>query len=172
MIALLLRAVEGVCRPRRTAETTMTVPGFSETGAFIAVLEQRSFRKAAKLLNLSPSRVSEMVRRLEEQLGVRLLERTTRSVAPTTAGETLLMRLKPALEEYRAALDVANEFREKPAGTSDFRGAARNRWRLDGDSCRFSCGLPRNQSGAVLRQRAHGHRRKPLRCRHSSRRPT
>ena len=57
-----------------------------------------------------------MVRQLEERLGVRLIERTTRSVAPTMAGERLLARLRPVLDDYRAALDLVNDFREKPAG--------------------------------------------------------
>ena len=57
-----------------------------------------------------------MVRQLEERLGVRLVERTTRSVAPTVAGERLLARLRPVLDDYRAALDLVNDFRDKPAG--------------------------------------------------------
>ncbi len=88
----------------------------AETNALVAVLEQKSFTKAAKLLGLSTPRVSDMVRSLEERLGVRLVERTTRSVAPTTAGERLLERLRPVLDEYQAALDSTNEFRSKPAG--------------------------------------------------------
>ena len=95
----------------------MVEPTLAETNAFVAVLEQKSFSKAAKYLNLSPPRVSEMVRQLEERLGVRLVERTTRSVAPTVAGERLLARLRPVLDDYRAALDLVNDFREKPAGT-------------------------------------------------------
>jgi DNA-binding transcriptional LysR family regulator len=94
----------------------MVEPSLAETNAFVAVLEQRSFSKAARQLNLSPPRVSEMVRQLEERLGVRLVERTTRSVAPTVAGERLLARLRPVLDDYRAALDLVNDFREKPAG--------------------------------------------------------
>lgn len=94
----------------------MAIPGLAETSAFVAVLEQRSFSKAARQLNLSPPRVSEMVRQLEERLGVRLVERTTRSVAPTLAGERLLARLKPALDDYRAALEAVEDFRDKPAG--------------------------------------------------------
>src|ERR1700751_6411006 len=94
----------------------MIEPSFAEANAFIAVLEQKSFVKAARYLNLSPPRVSEMVRQLEERLGVRLVERTTRSVAPTVAGERLLMRLRPVLDDYRAALDLVNDFREKPTG--------------------------------------------------------
>src|SRR6185503_12660182 len=57
------------------------------------------------------------VRNLEDRLGVRLVERTTRSVAPTAAGEQLLAQLRPALDEYQAALESTNEFRGKPAGT-------------------------------------------------------
>jgi DNA-binding transcriptional LysR family regulator len=94
----------------------MAIPGLAESGAFIAVLEHRSFSKAARALGLSPPRVSEMVRQLEERLGVRLVERTTRSVAPTLAGERLLARLKPALDDYRAALEVVSDFRDRPAG--------------------------------------------------------
>jgi DNA-binding transcriptional LysR family regulator len=91
-------------------------PRLAETTAFVAVVELKSFTKAAKQLALSPPRVSELIRNLEEQLGVRLVERTTRSVAPTAAGERLLERLRPALDEYRSALESTNEFRGKPAG--------------------------------------------------------
>jgi DNA-binding transcriptional LysR family regulator len=94
----------------------MLTPGFSETSAFIEVLEQKSFTKAAKHLGLSPARVSELMRNLEDRLGVRLVERTTRSVAATAAGERLLERLRPALDEYRAALESIDDFRSKPAG--------------------------------------------------------
>src|SRR5258705_3464940 len=88
----------------------------AETTAFVTVVELKSFTKAAKQLALSPPRVSEMVRNLEERLGVRLVERTTRSVAPTAAGERLLERLRPVLDEYQSALESANEFRGRPAG--------------------------------------------------------
>src|SRR6476660_2081436 len=91
-------------------------PSLAETTAFVAVVELKSFTKAAKQLALSPPRVSELIRNLEEQLGVRLVERTTRSVAPTAAGERLLERLRPVLDEYRSALESTNEFRGKPAG--------------------------------------------------------
>jgi DNA-binding transcriptional LysR family regulator len=95
----------------------MNGPGFAETNALVAVLEQKSFTKAAKRLGLSPPRVSEMVRVLEERLGVRLVERTTRSVAATPAGERLLARLRPVLDDYQEALESINDFRDKPAGT-------------------------------------------------------
>ena len=88
----------------------------AETTAFVTVVELKSFTKAAKQLALSPPRVSEMVRNLEERLGVRLVERTTRSVAPTAAGDRLLERLRPVLDEYQAALESTNDFRGKPAG--------------------------------------------------------
>src|ERR1700730_5242433 len=92
-------------------------PSLAETTAFVAVVELKSFTKAAKQLALSPPRVSEMVRNLEDRLGVRLVERTTRSVAASGPGERLLARLRPALDEYQAALESTNEFRGKPAGT-------------------------------------------------------
>ena len=88
----------------------------AETTAFVAVVELKSFTKAARQLALSPPRVSEMVRNLEERLGVRLIERTTRSVAPTVAGEHLVERLRPVLDEYQSALESTKEFRGKPAG--------------------------------------------------------
>jgi LysR family transcriptional regulator, regulator of peptidoglycan recycling len=94
----------------------MHVPSLAETTAFVAVVELKSFTKAAKQLALSPPRVSEMVRKLEERLGVRLVERTTRSVAPTAAGERLLERLRPVLEEYQSALESTIQFRGQPAG--------------------------------------------------------
>jgi DNA-binding transcriptional LysR family regulator len=90
--------------------------GVGVVSAFVAVVELKSFTKAAKQLALSPPRVSEMVRNLEERLGVRLVERTTRSVAPTVAGERLLERLRPVLDEYQSALESTDEFRGRPAG--------------------------------------------------------
>src|SRR5260370_7799143 len=88
----------------------------AETTAFVTVVELKSFTKAAKQLALSPPRVSELVRNLEERLGVRLVERTTRSVAPTAAGERLLGRLRPGLYEYQSALESTNEFPGNPSG--------------------------------------------------------
>jgi len=85
--------------------------------AFVAVARARGFREAARLSGGSASAMSEAVRRLETQLGVRLLNRTTRSVAPTEVGEGLLLRLGPALTEVDAAIDVVNGFRDRPAGT-------------------------------------------------------
>ena len=94
----------------------MHSPGFAETNVFLAVLEQKSFTKAAKLLGLSPARVSELVRQMEDSLGVRLIERTTRSVAPTTAGERLFERLRVVLADYESAINSTKALRGKPAG--------------------------------------------------------
>ena len=77
----------------------------------------KGFRDGARAIGGSASGLSEAVRRLETQLGVRLLNRTTRSVVPTEAGQRLLERLEPALTEVQSALDVVNGFRDRPAGT-------------------------------------------------------
>jgi DNA-binding transcriptional LysR family regulator len=85
--------------------------------AFLAVARAKGFRDGARASGGSASGLSEAVRRLETQLGVRLLNRTTRSVVPTEAGQRLLERLGPALNEVHAAIDVVNAFRSRPAGT-------------------------------------------------------
>jgi DNA-binding transcriptional LysR family regulator len=85
--------------------------------AFVTVAKAGGFREGARLSGGSASALSEAVRRLEGRLGVRLLNRTTRSVSPTEAGRGLLDRLAPALAEVGQALDVVNGFRERPAGT-------------------------------------------------------
>ena len=90
--------------------------GLSELSAFSAVATFRSFRKAADELALSPSTVSHMMRSLEQRMGVRLLHRTTRSVAPTEAGERLLAKLRPALDALHRALDEVDDFRARPVG--------------------------------------------------------
>jgi len=89
----------------------------ADLDAFAVVARARSFRGAAKLRGVSASALSEAVRRLEARLGVRLLNRTTRSVTPTEAGTRLLERLAPALGEVAAALDAVNSFRDSPTGT-------------------------------------------------------
>ncbi len=88
-----------------------------DLSAFVAVARAGGFREGARATGSSASGLSEAVRRVEMQLGVRLLNRTTRSVVPTEAGAGLLARLSPALGEVDAALDVVNGFRDKPAGT-------------------------------------------------------
>jgi DNA-binding transcriptional LysR family regulator len=84
--------------------------------AFVVVAEERSFTRAAKRLGVSPSAMSHAMRGLEERVGVRLLSRTTRSVAPTDAGQELLAQLRPALSEVHVALDRVAGLRKKPAG--------------------------------------------------------
>lgn len=85
--------------------------------AFVVVAEERNFTRAANRLGMSQSAVSQIVQRLEKRLGFRLLERTTRSVAPTEAGERLLNSLGPTLRELDVSIAALGELRDKPAGT-------------------------------------------------------
>ena len=94
----------------------MAQDGYSDLLAFIAVAREKSFTRAAGQLGLSQSALSHRVRGLEERLGLRLLTRTTRSVAPTEAGERLLRQVAPKFEEIESDLASLGEFREKPAG--------------------------------------------------------
>ena len=87
-----------------------------DIGAFVAVARHGGFREAARMTGASASQLSEALRRLEASLGVRLLNRTTRSVATTDAGQRLLEQLTPALDAVESALDVVNGFRDRPAG--------------------------------------------------------
>jgi DNA-binding transcriptional LysR family regulator len=89
---------------------------FAELSVFVAVAEQASFTNAARRHGLSTATLSQTVRALEARLGVRLLNRTTRSVAPTDAGERLLSQLRPLLDGFDAAIESVNAFREKPTG--------------------------------------------------------
>ena len=89
----------------------------SDLDAFAAVATARSFRRAARTRGMSASALSEAVRRLESRLGVRLLNRTTRSVTPTEAGQRLLERLSPALGEIAAALEALGQTGDRPTGT-------------------------------------------------------
>jgi len=100
------------CAEARTVKVDL-----SSLEAFVAVARARGFRDGARASGGSASGLSEAVRRLEAQIGVRLLHRTTRSVVPTEAGQRLLERLGPALHEVGAALDVVNGLRDRPAGT-------------------------------------------------------
>ncbi len=95
----------------------MIEPDLADLDAFTAVARHRSFRGAATVRGTSASTLSEAVRRLETRLGVRLLNRTTRSVTPTEAGTRLLERLVPALSEVAAAVDAVNGFRDSLTGT-------------------------------------------------------
>jgi len=91
-------------------------PDLRDLAAFATVARHRSFRRAAAELQISPSALSENLRDLEERLGVRLLNRTTRSVAPTEAGERLLARLTPALRDVRDAVSEVRGQSNIPAG--------------------------------------------------------
>jgi len=88
-----------------------------DLSAFLAVAEARSFTRAAAKLGTSQSAVSHTIKRLEARLGLRLLTRTTRSVAPTEAGERLIETLRPALDDIDERLAALSALREKPAGT-------------------------------------------------------
>src|SRR5689334_947911 len=103
----------------RTHEQDSSMKGahLDDLATFLAVAEEQSFTRAAARLGLSQSAVSHAMRALEERVGVRLLARTTRSVATTEAGEALLRRLRPALGDVVAALDDLRELRRKPSGT-------------------------------------------------------
>ena len=90
---------------------------FNDLAAFASVARAGGFRDAARASGVSASSMSTAVKRLEAKLGLRLLNRTTRSVVPTEAGKHLLERLMPLLGEMEAALDVLNAFRDTPTGT-------------------------------------------------------
>lgn len=88
-----------------------------DLAAFLAVAEERSFTRAAAKIGLSQSALSHTIRRLEARLGLRLLLRTTRSVAPTEAGERLAESLRPAFDGIEARIEALSELRDRPAGT-------------------------------------------------------
>jgi DNA-binding transcriptional LysR family regulator len=88
----------------------------SDLTVFLTVAEERSFTRAGKRLGVSPSAISHAMRSLEEQIGVRLLSRTTRSVAPTPAGEQLLARVRPAITDIRRALERVTGHKDHPSG--------------------------------------------------------
>lgn len=94
----------------------MAVQDLGALSVFLTVAEERSFTKAAKRLAVSPSAISHSMRDLEEQIGIRLLSRTTRSVALTDAGEHLRARLRPAFADIGEALGQISGLRNKPAG--------------------------------------------------------
>jgi DNA-binding transcriptional LysR family regulator len=95
----------------------MTGTEYAELVAFMAVANERSFRRAAQRLGLSPSALSHTIRALEARLGARLLNRTTRSVAPTEAGQQLFARLQPVLGEMDAAVREVGAHQDTPRGT-------------------------------------------------------
>ena len=95
----------------------MTPIDIAGLDAFAAIARHRSFRRAAMERGVSASTLSQTLRTLEERLGMRLLNRTTRSVTPTEAGERLLVRLVPVLSELGEAVDAINALRDTPTGT-------------------------------------------------------
>jgi DNA-binding transcriptional LysR family regulator len=88
-----------------------------DLAAFVAVADHLSFRAAASRLGVTPSALSHTMRQLEDRLGVRLLNRTTRSVSPTDAGRRLLDRLRPAIDQIAGALDDLGSKQQRPSGT-------------------------------------------------------
>ena len=114
----------------------------SSLALFAVVAEERSFTRAAARLGLSQSALSHAMRRLEAKLGLPLLTRTTRSVAPTQAGERLLETLRPALEDIDDQIAALTELRERPAGniritTSAHAARTRSEERRVGKECRL-----------------------------------
>jgi DNA-binding transcriptional LysR family regulator len=95
----------------------MEVASLDDLTAFVAVAEHRSFTRAAAKLRVTQSALSQTARGLEARLGIRLLNRTTRSVSPTEAGERLLRAVGPRLEEIEAEMAALSELRDRPSGT-------------------------------------------------------
>jgi DNA-binding transcriptional LysR family regulator len=95
----------------------MVLPGIPALQVFLAVARHQSFRKAAAERGVSPSALSHIIRGLEDGLGVRLFNRTSRSIGITAAGEHLLQRIGPALGDIAEAIEQVNAFRGRPAGT-------------------------------------------------------
>jgi len=95
----------------------MRQPNLSDIALFAAVVEAGGFRSAAQKRGISASSLSDCMRRLESDVGLRLLNRTTRSVTPTSAGARLLERLRPALDEINAALNDLDDEAHRPIGT-------------------------------------------------------
>src|SRR3954464_9967371 len=95
----------------------MAGENFHDLVALVAVADERSFTQAAKKLGASHSAWSQTIRNLEERVGIRLLTRTTRSVAPTEAGERLIQTVAPRFAEIEAELAAVRELKHKPAGT-------------------------------------------------------
>src|ERR1700753_2328491 len=95
----------------------MATENLNDLATFIVVAEERSFTRAAARLRVTQSALSQTVRGLETRLGIRLLNRTTRSVSPTDAGERLLRTVGPRFKEIDAELAAVSELRHKPTGT-------------------------------------------------------
>jgi DNA-binding transcriptional LysR family regulator len=94
----------------------MAAPKINDLQAFLAVARDQSFTKAAAKLGITPSALSHTMRTLEDRLGVRLLTRTTRNVAPTDAGERLMRAVAPLFDQIAAEVEALGELRDKPSG--------------------------------------------------------
>src|SRR5215467_10512647 len=127
---------------------------FAALCAFVAVADHGSFTRAATQLGVSTGSLSHTIRELEENLGVRLLNRTTRSVAPTEAGERMLARLRPLLDEFETAVESVNAFRDRPAGQL--------RITVPPPVASF---VPTPLLAGLRRSRADRYRCQPIRCR-------
>ncbi|MBS0416280.1 MAG: LysR family transcriptional regulator [Proteobacteria bacterium] len=103
-------------QPSNTGDSLLSSSDFGQLRAFIAVAEALNFSRAAHKLGVSSSALSQLVRSLEERVGVRLLHRTTRNVSLTEGGQQLFQRVKPAVEEIGAALGQTSHLREQPIG--------------------------------------------------------
>ena len=133
---------------------------------FLVVARERSFTKAAAKLGVSQSALSHAIGELEERLGLRLLMRTTRSVASTEAGERLLRTLAPRLAEIEAELASLSNLRGKPAGTVRITaGEHAAQTVLWPKLSKLLPQCPRHQMEVISRLRSAGYRRRPLRCR-------
>src|SRR5882757_1628451 len=99
-----------------TNDPLLSTGDFGQLRAFVAVAEVLNFTRAAEKLGVSSSALSQMVRALEERVGVRLLHRNTRNVSLTEAGDRLFQRVRPAVQELAAAIGQTSELRERPAG--------------------------------------------------------
>jgi DNA-binding transcriptional LysR family regulator len=110
-----------------TSDPPLSTSDFGQLRAFVAVAEALNFSRAAETLDVSASALSQMVRALEERVGVRLLNRNTRNVSLTEAGDQLLQRVRPAVRELGAAIGQTSALRERPTGivrVHCFRAAA------------------------------------------------
>src|SRR5215207_7546228 len=108
-------------------EQKMRGTEFAELTAFVAVAEHRNFTRAARQIGIAPPTLSQSIRSLEHRLGVRLFNRTTRSVALTEVGEQLLAHMRPLLDSIDKAIEAVNSYRSKPMGLGLLRLAV---WRF------------------------------------------
>ena len=132
---------------------------FSELRAFAAIAEHGSFAKAASQLGLSRSMLSQSLRALEERLKIRLINRTTRSVSLTDAGNRLLARVRPALGELTSAVEEARSLQSYPAGLLRLvRSAAGRKFSHRADPCKLPGGVSRDSTRREGCKNAGGYR--------------